>query len=130
MAGLRDIYIKTGRYVPCVSCHQMRPGDGAVHSPAVRPMTGAVDLENGKWNLRFRLPPDAPLGKYTVEAYYIKGMQASDPQTAEFEVRKAGLVEFLGTMAARDATAYGLLSIVVSVLVGLGIGFIFPRARH
>jgi len=130
VAGLRDIYIKSGRYVPCVSCHQMRAGDGSANSGAAMPMAGAVRLENGKWNLRFRLPPDAPLGNYTVEAYYIKGMQASDPQTADFEVRKAGLVEFLGTMAARNAPAYGLLTIVVAVFVGLGIGFIFPKSRH
>ena len=131
LTGLRDMYIKSGRYVPCVSCHQMRSGDGSARSAAMMPMLGTVDQEKGRWNLRFKLPPDAPLGKYTVEAYYIKkGLQSLDLQTASFEVRKTGLVAFLGTMATEHAPLYGVLMIVTAIFVGLGIGFIFPKAKH
>lgn len=131
VVGLRDLYIKTGRYMPCsMSCHGASPTAAASRSTEKKLKRGAIDLADGGWDLRLRLPADAPLGAYDVTAYYVKGSKMVSSQSGSFSVQKVGLVETLGAMATRNAPAYGALSLVVVVLVGLGIGLVFPKGKH
>ena len=130
VVGLRDMYIKSGRYVPCVSCHRTQLGTSVPHSATAAARWDAVQLGQDRWQLDLRLPSDAPLGDYDVTAYYIQAGKVISSQSTRFSVSKSGLVEVLGSMATRNAPAYGALSLVVVVLAGLTIGFVFPKGRH
>ena len=127
--SLRNIYIRNAKYVPCLSCHRAEPG-GAAHGPAATPPGGVLRLTQGNWDLSLHLPADAPLGDYQVTAYYVKDGRVVATQTGSFQVAKAGLVATLGTLATENPPLYGALSLGVVILVGMGVGIIFPRGRH
>jgi hypothetical protein len=130
--GLRDLYIKEEKYVPCLSCHRMQPGSGAglAHGLTGGPVGGAVRLSGDTWELDFDLPSDTPLGHYDVTAYYVKDGKVVDSQRAEFSVEKTGLVRTLGTLATENSAVYGVMSLVVLVTVGLVVGLVFPKGGH
>jgi hypothetical protein len=128
--GLRDMYIKSGRYVPCVSCHRTPSGVSRV-SYQNGPGHGMVHIDQNRWSLNLRLPQDTPLGEYDVTAFYVQGGKVVDTQTATFGAAKTGLVRDLGTMATQNAVVYGAMSLGVVVVVGLAIGVVFPKGgRH
>jgi len=129
VAGLRDVYIKDGRYMPCTACHRPASRTGA-DSPWDRPGLQTVDLKQGAWSLHVTLPADAPLGAYGVTAYYVKAGQVVGSQTASFSVAKTGLVQSLGALAADNAPLYGAVSLLAVTAVGLIVGTIFPKSGH
>ena len=128
-SALRDKYIKDGRYAPCVSCHRAQPAEaGAAHMGAMAPSNGAIRLdEDGQWETSVSLPSDAPLGEYSVQAYYVKDGQVVSSDSMSFSVKKVGLVDSLGNMAEDNAALYGAMSLAIAIAIGLTIGFIFPR---
>ena len=124
--SLRDIYIKNEKYTPCLSCHRAQAAAARV---ATQPGE-TLNLVDGRWSLRLQLPSDAPLGNYQVTAYYVVGGKVVESQTADFKVEKAGLVATLGTLAQENGALYGGISLIVVILVGLGIGAVFPKGGH
>jgi hypothetical protein len=132
IAGLRDMYIRDGRYVACPSCQGALPvaaasaGDTAA---ATAPGDNVIHLRNGRWETSVSLSWDAPLGDYTVDSYCIKDGQVVGSDSATFTVRKAGLVDSLGSMAKDSAPLYGAMSLGIIIAVGLATGFVFPRRR-
>ena len=130
ISALRDIYIKKGTYSPCVSCHRTASAAAMPQSGPGGPEHGAIVLSNDMWQLRLMLPADTPLGRYEITAYYVAGSRVVSTESAAFTVQKSGLVELLSNMATQNAPAYGAISLLVVVVVGLGIGFVFPRAKH
>jgi hypothetical protein len=128
ISALRDKYIKDGRYAPCVSCHLVAPGAGTAHLGAMAPSDGVIRLdEDGRWETSMSLSSDAPLGEYSVQAYYIKDGQVVSSDSTSFSVKKVGLVDSLGNMAEDNAALYGAMSLAIAIAIGLTIGFIFPR---
>ncbi len=128
--SLRDMYIKTAKYVPCQSCHRSQAQGGAPGGMTGTASGGSLALDEGRWQLRLRLPTDAPLGQYQVTAYYVQAGTVVDTREANFDVQKTGLVATLGSLATDSAPVYAVLSLGVVMLVGLGIGAVFPKARH
>jgi len=126
-SALRDMYIKDGRYAPCVSCHSVPPEDRAAHMGAMPASNGVTRLEDGLWNTSVDLASDAPLGDYSVRAYYVKDGQVVGSDAATFSVRKVGVVDWLGSMAQDHAAAYGSMSLGILVAVGMMIGFVSRR---
>jgi hypothetical protein len=127
--ALRDKYIRDGRYTPCVSCHRAESvGAGAAHMGAMQPKDGVVHLdEDGPWETSISLPSDAPLGDYSVQAYYVRDGQEVGADSTTFTVEKVGIVDSLGTMAEDNAAVYAVMSLAIVIAIGLTIGFIFPR---
>jgi hypothetical protein len=132
IAGLRDMYIREGRYASCVSCHSAptttRAGY-ALAGDASAPSDGVVHVEDGEWETWVDLPSDAPLGEYTVDSYGVRDGHVIESGSATFTVRKVGLVDSLGSMAVDNAAAYGALGLGIIIAVGMTIGFIFPKRR-
>lgn len=128
IAGLRDMYIKDGRYVACEGCEDALPAAG-VGDAAVEPGNGVVHLGNGRWETWINLAWDAPLGGYTVNCYCIRDGLVVDSESVTFTVRKAGLVDSLGSMAKDNAPLYGAMSLGIIIVVGLVTDFVFPRRR-
>jgi uncharacterized protein (TIGR02186 family) len=124
VTALRDVYITDGQYTPWRCYHEAEAADCDATAP-----TGAMvrpDAE-GHWETALSLPSDAPLGEYSVEAHYVKGGQVVKSDSTTFSVEKAGMVNTLGIMAEDNAVLYGAMSLVIAVIMGLGIGFVFTR---
>ena len=131
ITGLRDMYIREGRYAPCVSCHSAPPASSAASAlgDAAAPSDAIVHLDDGAWETWVSLPSDAPLGEYTVESYSIRDGEVIESDSTAFTVRKVGLVDSLGSMSEDNAAAYGALGLGIIIAVGMTIGFIFPKRR-
>jgi hypothetical protein len=124
VTALRDVYITDGQYTPWRCYHEAEAADCDAAAP-----TGAMvrpDAE-GHWATALSLPTDAPLGEYSVEAHYVKDGQVVKSDATTFSVEKAGVVNALGSMAEDNAVLYGAMSLVIAVIMGLGIGFVFTR---
>jgi len=130
VAGLRDMYIRQGRYAPCVSCHNAPPvGSAALAEGGFAHSDGIVHVDNGQWETWVNLPSDAPLGDYTIDSYCIRDGQVIESDSTTFTVRKVGLVDSLGSMSKDNAVAYGALCLGIIIAVGMTIGLIFPKRR-
>jgi hypothetical protein len=88
---------------------------------------GVTRLEDGRWNTSVDLASDAPLGDYSVRAYYVKDGQVVGSDAATFSVKKVGVVDWLGSMAQNNAAAYGSMSMGILIAVGMMIGFVSRR---
>ncbi len=129
VAGLRDLYIGSGRYAPCTDCHNTPPGTSVADTGVMVPSDGLIHLADGRWETLVSLPWDAPLGDYTVESYCVRDGQMVGSDSTTFTVRKVGLVDSLGTMANENGVLYGAMSLGIIIAVGMVIGFVFPRGR-
>ncbi len=127
VSALRDMYIKDGRYAPCVSCHSTEPQAGAASMGAMPASSGIIRVEDGRWDTVISLPSDTPLGDYSVQAYYVRDGQVVGSDTATFNVEKVGVVDSLGTMAEDNAPLYGAMSLGIAIVIGLTIGLVFRR---
>jgi hypothetical protein len=129
IAGLRDMYIRDGFYAPCVNCHRAPPEASTGHMGATAPSDGVIHLEDGQWETVVSLPWDTPLGDYTVDCYWVKSSQVVMSDSTTFTVKKAGLVDSLGSLAKNNGAVYGAMTLGIIIAMGMAIGFIFPRRR-
>ena len=124
VTALRDKYIRDGRYTPWVCYHEAEAAECDTAAPSggiIRPD------EAGHWETSISLPSDAPLGEYSVQAYYVRDDQEVGAGSTTFNVKKVGMVDSLGTMAEENAALYGAMSLAIAIAIGLAIGFVFPR---
>jgi hypothetical protein len=128
VTALRDKYIREGRYTPWRCYHEARAAECDTATPSggiIRPD------DDGHWETSISLPSDAPLGEYSVEAYYIRDGQEVGAASTTFNVEKVGVVDALGTMAEDKAPLYGAMSLAIAIVMGLTIGFVFrSRGGH
>ncbi len=123
VSALRDMYIRDGRYTPWVCYHEVE----AAECDAT-PSGGIIRLDDGgDWETFMSLPSDAPLGDYSVQAYYVRNGEVVGSDATTFNVEKVGVVDSLGTMSKDNAPLYGAMSLAIAVAMGLTIGFVFPR---
>jgi hypothetical protein len=124
VTALRDMYITDGQYTPWQCYHEAQAAECDATAP-----TGSIvgPDDDGRWETLLSLPSDAPLGDYAVHAYYVKDGEVVMADEATFSVEKAGVVERLGSMAVDNAPLYGAMSLALAIVVGLTIGFVFPR---
>jgi hypothetical protein len=126
-SALRDMYIKDGRYAPCVSCHSVPFEDRTAHMNAMPASNGVACQEDGRWDTSIDLASDAALGDYSVHVYYVKDGQVVWSDAATFDVKKVGMVEWLGSMAQDHAAAYASMSLGIVIAVGMVIGYVSRR---
>jgi hypothetical protein len=129
IAGLRDMYIRDGRYAPCVSCHRAPSEASTGHMGAMAPSDGVIHLEAGQWETLIALPSDATLGDYNVDCYWVRDGHVVASDSTTFTVRKVGLVDSLGSLAKENGAAYGAMALGIIIAVGMIIGLIFPKRR-
>jgi hypothetical protein len=73
-------------------------------------------------------PHQAPPGNYTVTAYAVKDRKVIETATTYVSVEQVGLVKSFAGMAKNNAAVYGILSILVAISAGFGVGLIFRRS--
>lgn len=124
VTALRDKYIREGRYTPWRCYHEA----GAAECDTATPSGGVIRPDDdGHWETSISLPSDAPLGEYSVEAYYVRDGQEVGAASTTFNVEKVGMVDALGSMAEDNAVVYAAMSLAIAIAIGLTIGFVFPR---
>jgi uncharacterized protein (TIGR02186 family) len=72
-------------------------------------------------------PYQAPPGDYLVTVFAVRGGRVVETATAPVVVEQVGSVRYLASMAREHGALYGLLSIVVALGAGFGVGFVFRK---
>ncbi len=79
----------------------------------------------------FRLPTQAPEGKYHISTYFLRDHALVAMARNDLFVRQSGLVSWLSRLAERHAVTYGAFTVLIALLAGLLAGVVFKRgAKH
>ena len=91
--------------------------------------TGEISLkqEVGKqgYYILTQWPYQAPPGTYTVTVYEVKDKKVIETAEASVLVEKTGIIKSLSNMAKNNGSLYGLISVIVALGAGFGVGMIF-----
>lgn len=79
------------------------------------------------YHIRIRWPYQAPPGEYTITVYGIRDKNVIETAEAKVFVEQVGGVRTLADMAKNNGALYGIISIVVAVAAGFGVGMIFRK---
>ena len=87
---------------------------------------GAVQM-NGPalFQARIRMPANVPVGAYTVDAYLFRNGQELSAYSAPLVIEKLGIERTIYDFAHSYGSLYGIVTILVGVLIGLGAAFVF-----
>jgi uncharacterized protein (TIGR02186 family) len=89
---------------------------------------GAVKVDaNGSYQVTLAWPFQAPPGSYKVETITAKNGQVTGRSEAAIKVELTGIVALLAKMSSDNRVLYGILSIVVALAAGFGVGMIFRK---
>jgi uncharacterized protein (TIGR02186 family) len=92
---------------------------------------GAVDREGDSFRTTFFWPPDAPSGRYFVEAYAVRAGRVVGSARTEVDVRTVGIEAWVRALARTHGLLYGLLSVGLAGVTGLAASLVFDaRARR
>lgn len=85
--------------------------------------------ENGrqKYYIKTAWPYQAPPGKYLVTVYAVKDKRVIEKAEANVTVEQSGIVKALSDMAKNNGALYGIISIVIALGAGFGVGMIFRK---
>jgi uncharacterized protein (TIGR02186 family) len=92
---------------------------------------GTVERDGDAFRTKFFWPPDAPPGRYLVEAYAAKGGRVVGFASSEIDVRAVGIEAWVRRLAHSHGLLYGLLSVALAAVTGLGATLAFgARSRR
>jgi uncharacterized protein (TIGR02186 family) len=93
---------------------------------------GKISLKrkDGKQNyyIMTQWPYQAPPGNYKITVYAVKDKKVIENATADVIVEQVGLVKSLAEMAKSNGALYGLLSIILALGSGFGVGLAFRKS--
>jgi uncharacterized protein (TIGR02186 family) len=89
------------------------------------PESGDDDRE--LYSARIHLPSRIPVGAYQVRLHVFRDGGLIERASKTVTIEKTGLPLFVSRLARKHPGEYGLLAIVVAVMAGLSVGFVF---RH
>lgn len=72
-------------------------------------------------------PYQASPGEYTVSIYAVRNKKITEKAEAKVMVEQVGAVKALAGMARNNGAVYGIISIVVAIAAGFGVGMIFRK---
>jgi hypothetical protein len=82
---------------------------------------------DGGFYHRFRLPTQAPDGKYSITTFFADDGRLLATDRNDLFVRKSGLIAWLTRLADRRALVYGIFTILIAVAAGWTAGVLFKR---
>jgi uncharacterized protein (TIGR02186 family) len=89
---------------------------------------GAVKVNaDGSYQLTLAWPFQAPPGTYKVETITAKDGHVTGRSEAAITVELTGVVAQLSKMSSDNRAMYGILSILVAIAAGFGVGMIFKK---
>jgi len=89
----------------------------------------SVAEKDGKQNYHISLswPYQAVPGDYTVTVYAVKDKRVIETAMTQVRVEQVGGIKFLADMAKNKGALYGIISIIVALAAGFGVGMIFRK---
>jgi len=75
----------------------------------------------------FQWPFEASPGRYSVEVYAVKDGKVAEKSSSEVLVEQTGAVKMLSGMARSNGALYGVLSILIALASGFGVGLVFGK---
>lgn len=88
-----------------------------------------VKEENGRqaYSTIFQWPYQAPPGKYDVSVFAVKDGSVVESAQSEVLVEQTGIVKMLSSMARNNGAMYGVISIILALAAGFGVGIVFGK---
>jgi len=74
---------------------------------------------------RFRLPTNVRPGTYEVCLSVIQDGRVSAKTCGELQVKMVGFPAMLTTLAYEHGATYGILAVIIAIVTGFAIGFLF-----
>lgn len=89
----------------------------------------ATESKDGRqaYYIKTEWPFQAPPGDYTVTAYAVRDGKVIEKVVKQVDVKQVGIVRTLSKMAKNNGALYGLLSIVMALGAGFGVGLVFRK---
>jgi len=89
----------------------------------------STNLQSGRltYHIVTAWPYQAPPGDYLATVYAIKNKRVTERTETKIHVEQVGAVKALAAMAKTSAAFYGLISILVALTAGFGVGVIFGK---
>ena len=123
---------------------QLSPGGGALPEKERRFEAGLLDLgrrhgvysehpygveinQGVLYRATIAIPSQVPVGTYTAETFLVDRGRVLAAATREIEIGKSGFERFVALAARRHAILYGLVSVLLSLLLGYGAALLFKR---
>ncbi len=72
-------------------------------------------------------PYQATPGVYNVTVYSVKDHHIDETASGTCTVEQVGIVNYISEMAIKNALLYGTLAVVISLILGLGVGFVLNK---
>jgi uncharacterized protein (TIGR02186 family) len=91
---------------------------------------GAVERQGDTFRTRFFWPPDAPPGRYVIEAYACRAGRVVGSAQTEVDVRIVGLEAWVRRLARQHGLVYGLLAVALAGMTGLAASLVFGVRRR
>ena len=89
--------------------------------------TNNQDIRN--YEVRIALPGSLPQGDYSIEIFGIGNGRILDKHTIPFSARQVGFPAFLSDLAFNHGLLYGILAVIIAIMGGLIIGFLFKGGK-
>jgi hypothetical protein len=92
-----------------------------------RVAASAAGVSGPSYRFEFELPRCATPGEYRVQVLECRGGEVTASSEVSLRVMEVGFPSVISWMASRHASYYGMLSVLVALLAGLGIDFLVAR---
>jgi len=76
----------------------------------------------------FELPANVPLGDYTAEVFTFRGGEMIGNYTTRLKIEKSGVERFIYELAHQQPLIYGIISVILALLAGMGAAALFRKA--
>ena len=80
-----------------------------------------------KYYILTQWPYQAPPGEYLVTVYSVKDKHIIEKAETRVVVEQVGIIKMLSGMAANNGAMYGIISIIIALGAGFGVGMVFRK---
>jgi hypothetical protein len=134
--GLDQAALKKQMRIQCQACDQGQIAEEYLNYKAMqgsyrrasgdfrKVAASAAGVSDPSFRFEFEFPRCATPGEYQVRVLECRGGEVSASLEVPLRVVEVGFPSFISGMASRHASFYGMLSVLVALLAGLGIDFL------
>ncbi|MBI4687540.1 MAG: TIGR02186 family protein [Nitrospirae bacterium] len=87
----------------------------------------SVNGNRQDYSIKFAWPYQAAPGDYEVTVYAVRDRKITETASKNVVVEQVGIVKSLADMAKNNGALYGIVSIVIALGAGFGVGMIFRK---
>lgn len=102
--------------------------NSGLYSVSEKEITATVTNGKQEYNIAIDWPYQAMPDNYTITVYAVRDKKIIGRAEAALLVQQVGLTKKLADMANTSGALYGLISILLALVVGFGVGIIFRKS--